>query len=230
MSFEGIQAVLFDMDGTLVDSEHLTDQAVEALLAARGLPSEGLDFRPYHGTTWEAVEADLWQRYPALRAQPLAAWLAAWFDGQFRRVLPPVIPDADWALQAARERVPTAIVSSSTRDCVQILAQHLLERFGVTVDTCVCDRDYERSKPAPDGFRTAAERLAVEPCRCLVFEDSVAGLQAARAASMRCIGIASDRSLRPALESLAETVIDDYRALPRDFFAHFGPMRDRQHP
>jgi len=90
-------------------------------------------------------------------------------------------------IEASHGRIPFAVVSGSTRDSVTASLEVLkiLDRF----DTLVCAGDYQKSKPDPEPFLIAAERLGVTPEDCLVFEDSDMGIQAATAAGMASVKI-----------------------------------------
>jgi beta-phosphoglucomutase family hydrolase len=90
-------------------------------------------------------------------------------------------------IEASHGRIPLAVVSGSTRDSVTASLEVLkiLDRF----DTLVCAGDYQKSKPDPEPFLIAAERLGVTPEDCLVFEDSDMGIQAATAAGMASVKI-----------------------------------------
>jgi HAD superfamily hydrolase (TIGR01509 family) len=92
-------------------------------------------------------------------------------------------------IDAMHGRVPFAVVSGSTRESVikSLSTIGLLNKF----DTIVGSDDYERSKPAPDGFLTAAARLGMNPRDCLVFEDTDLGIQAATAAGMASVRVPS---------------------------------------
>ncbi len=87
------------------------------------------------------------------------------------------------------ERVPTAIVTSTPRENLALILDtlHLTGRF----TTLVAEEDAERGKPDPQGFLIAAERLGIEPERCVVIEDAPAGLRAAKTGGMRAIGVTS---------------------------------------
>ena len=79
--------------------------------------------------------------------------------------------------------------------------------------TVVTAADITRGKPAPDCYRLGAERLGVEPSRCLVFEDAVPGVQAARAAGMRCVGVQSPSGAERLRDQGAFTVVADFRGV-----------------
>jgi HAD superfamily hydrolase (TIGR01509 family) len=230
--FRQIEAVLFDMDGTLVDSEILTERAVAALVRERGLPARPLGSR-IEGVTWRRVEAVLHERYPELAPEKdtpltarrsfapgrLAVELQRRFQALLRDELPPLIAGAREAVRRACEALPTALVSSSNRESVELLmGQHqLLARFRLTV----CAEDCSRPKPDPQCYLLAAERLGCAAERCLVFEDSHAGLRAARAAGMATIAITRGRqgeTLR-SVRALSDESVDDFTELAPGFFA-----------
>ena len=210
-----IQAVLFDMDGTLLDSEHLTAQAIDALLAEHGLRS-ALEGPWFHGLTWGRIAMTLREESEALHSVPVEAALQAHFHAALVRTAPPAIPGAPQAVIAAARRTGTAVVSSSNRASVQ----HVVERLGLQphLQHMVTAEDCERSKPDPQCFQIAAERLGVACEQCLVFEDSVAGLTAGRAANMRTIAIGRHH----AASGVADHTISDFTELPAGFFAGMG--------
>lgn len=216
MDIYGIEAVLFDMDGTLVDSEILTEQIIHALLAEQGVTLRGIDPHRFHGVTWSAIEGQLQALYPKLRAVPLARPLADRFQQLFVDEPPPLIPGAAEALVAAGRRGPTAIVTSSEREGLDAFLARL--ELGDALAHSVCADDFTRSKPDPECFQLAARRLSVDPTRCLVFEDSVAGLQAARSAGMATVAIVRDERSRKLTTTFAELQIADYTELPERFF------------
>jgi len=219
LQFPSFEAVIFDLDGTLIDSEDRTEGVVRALLEAEGLdPGDGADLARFHGTTWADIGARIASSFPSLNRRTVAAELQAAFHAGLIKDPPPPIPGAREALVEALRHYPTAIVTSSNReDLIQVLTQFDLAGSGLVT---VCAEDVRHSKPSPEGFLAAAGELGVPTGRCLVFEDSHAGLTAARAAGMIAIAIARDRvgDEQRALASIASLVIADFRSLPPDFF------------
>jgi HAD superfamily hydrolase (TIGR01509 family) len=182
-------AVIFDMDGVLVDSEHLHTRATRLLLADHGLPdwdeSESDDYigltdvesfsklKARHGLAGDPAD------YAARYAERVIAVLRAEakpIDG-VRDVLP--------ALLARGYRL--ALASSSRPEVIAAT----LEAIGVRrlFEVVVSAAEVARGKPSPDVFLEAAKRLGVSPSECVVVEDSHNGVRAARAAGMRCVAI-----------------------------------------
>ncbi len=97
------------------------------------------------------------------------------------------VPEVVEHIEAQHGRIPFAVVSGSTRESVEqsLKATGLLDRFS----TLVCAGDYSRSKPHPEPFLMAAERLGVAPEKCLVFEDTQMGIDAAKAAGMAWVRV-----------------------------------------
>ena len=218
---KNIKAILFDMDGTLVDSEKLTERALLALLTERGISTVGLDLVQFHGVTWKRIATRLRQLVPDLAVDDtqLAADIEARFQVLFENEPPTLIPGAREAFVAAARVFPetTTIVTGSEARAVEVLLDRARLR-----DCCVgytSSDQYQQSKPDPESYLMAARRLGVAAEHCLVFEDSLPGLLAAQAAGMLRIAITcgSPDRVRQA-QDLAHLGIDDYTALPADFF------------
>lgn len=102
------------------------------------------------------------------------------------------VPEVLEHIELQYGRIPLAVVSGSTRESVSasLRSLHLLDKF----QTLVCAGDYEKGKPDPEAFLTAAVRLNVEPESCLVFEDGDLGIAAAKAAGMAVVKVPSRRA------------------------------------
>ena len=220
----GLQAVLFDLDGTLVDSEGWTDQAISEELGARGQPAAELPPQATRGRTWADIAAALVLRYPAAgEAGELAACLERRWTGYAEHgdaVVP--IPAAGDALAAASAALKLAVVSSSPRSVIDLFLNRLGVDHLIAPHARIGAGDAARPKPAPDGFLLAAARLGVRARACLVFEDSVAGLQAARAAGMAAVAVLHACAQPELCTALAGRSIRDYRELPRQVWARLA--------
>lgn len=210
-ALEESAAVIFDMDGTLLDSELNTERAVASLLQDRGLDDTGLDYKAFYGITWALVVETLAERYPGFDPRGVAEELHRRFHALALAEEPPFIPGAVALIRRLEGRLPLAIGTSSARESVaHLLARPELAGFRPEV---VSAEDYARSKPAPDCYLTAAARLGVAPDRCLVFEDSIAGLTAAKAAGMRAVAVLYRCPRREVALQIADFGVEDYRGL-----------------
>ena len=215
MPIENIQAIFFDMDGTLVDSEAHTSEAVDAVLSDLGVMEHHLETSQFFGTTWQSIEGFLVHEFPHLAGLGIAQRLQDVFQRLFASEPLPFVPGAPEMIVSAGSLFPTAIVTSSNRESVQSLVSRLT--FGDVFDLLVSAEDYQHSKPDPECYLLAAQKLNVAPQRCLVFEDSIPGLQAAKAAGMWAVAIAGNSPNPRLAAELADLAITDYRDLPPDF-------------
>jgi beta-phosphoglucomutase len=209
----GIQAVIFDMDGTLVDSEPYTGMSVQRLLDAQGIADPDLDMSAFHGVTWQAISDALVARHPRLAGVCTPDRLEAVFEDLWEETPPPFILGAKAAMVAAKAVARTAICTSSRSAAVTRLVS--ARGLGPHLDGVICADDFGPSKPDPACFQLTAERLGVAPDRCLVFEDSVAGQTAAARAGMTVVGIGPLRMG----DHAPRYAIPHYEALPAGFFA-----------
>lgn len=216
-SITNISATIFDMDGTLIDSETLTAPAIDALCREHGIDGADLDCTQFYGVAWRDIERALKAHHPRLAGRSgLAERLHAIYHEMLAAAPPPLIPRSRESVVAASGLMPTAIVSSSGRASIQLTIGRL--DIAHAIDFYAGAEDCEQPKPAPDGYLKAAATLGVPPGECLVFEDSIAGLQSARAAGMQLVAV-THRCTDPDLAGrIADAVITDYRDLDDDFF------------
>jgi HAD superfamily hydrolase (TIGR01509 family) len=214
-----VRAALFDLDGTLVDSEIHTDRAISAVTAQHGIADFTLPHSETRGRTWAHV-ADAIRARTAIdcSATELADQLLTLWIDLAADVTP--VPGAAQALHtAAACGLKLGVVSSSPRAVID----SFLDRLGVA--DCIDRRariggdEVRNGKPDPECFLLATRALAVEPAETLVFEDSQAGLLAARAAGMRSVFVTCCASDIAANAALATASCVDYRALPPRFWA-----------
>ena len=209
-------AVIFDLDGVLVDSEPLHFQAVNEVLAEEGRRLTESEYLSYIGVADEW--ADLIRR-KGLRHAP-AHYRARYHEAVLRALRRPLHPQPGVVelLDGARARgLKVGLASSSRREWVAatLAALGLSDRF----DAVISGEMVARGKPAPDIFLLAAERLGVPPERCLVLEDAPAGVAGAGAAGMAVVAVRTAYTAEARLdgadlvvESLAGRSIDDLEA------------------
>jgi sugar-phosphatase len=174
LEFPGdVEAVLFDMDGTLVDSDAAVERAWRTWAAEYGVdPSAALAIA--HGRPAEqTVRALLPEAGDETVAAAAARQLALQYDD-----LADVVAAAGATELLARIAVPWAVVTSADRR----LANARLRAAGFCPPSLITSEDVRAGKPDPAGYRLAAARLGIDPRRCLVVEDSEVGIQAGRAA------------------------------------------------
>jgi sugar-phosphatase len=217
MSGRPVRAALFDLDGTLVDSEVHTDTAIRVVGGRHGVAGLALPSTETRGRTWAHIANVMKARAGiAADAASLADELLAYWSGIAVDVTP--VPGAPEAVRAAARSLKLAIVSSSPRPVIDAF----LEKLGVA--DCIGGQarigadSVRASKPDPDGYLQGARALGVAPAESLVFEDSRAGLEAARAAGMRAMFVTCCAADVEENRRLASASFTDYRSLPPRFW------------
>jgi HAD superfamily hydrolase (TIGR01509 family) len=209
------QAVIFDMDGLLLDSERVALASFEEAATALGAPwtrELGLSLVGRSARDCDAIIARAFgEAYPL---EPLRERFSEIYDAKVAAGSIPLKPWVrellDW-LEAAR--IPRAVATSTFRKRAEakLARAHLLQRF----DAMACGDEILRGKPAPDIYELAAQRVGAEPRDCLALEDSNVGIRAAVSASMRAVMVPDllqpDADIRrygvPIVPSLKEVLI-----------------------
>jgi len=196
-----IEAVIFDLDGVLLDSEQVWDEAREQLAKERG------------GRWHENAQRDMmgmssveWSRYMhdviGLPEPPeeISREVVERMAKLYREHLP-VVPGAREAVERLAARWPLGLASSSNRELIDLA----LELLGVKhlFKATVSSEEVTRGKPAPDVYLEAARRLGVDPTHAAAIEDSENGIRAAKAAGMRVIAI-PNQHFPPADDALTQ--------------------------
>lgn len=184
-----IRGFLFDLDGTLIDTERESGEALaRALLAGQGIEVEQYDRDFVIGRSWVAIYASLQERYPKLtwnRAETIAHTAIA-REKVLEETGVTILPGAREFLAATRS-YPRALVTGSSRvEVTQVLP---LMGEHAHFDAIVAAEDVARSKPDPDGYQRAMAVLNLDPKHCVVIEDSVAGIAAGRAAGCLVLAV-----------------------------------------
>ncbi len=209
--------MLFDLDGTLVDSETQSDEAIAAVVACHGVAGFVLPDSETRGRTWAHAAQTILDRTGIDVAMPdLAAELLDYWKRLTEDAVP--IPGAPDALRAAARRMLLGVVSSSPRAVIDTFLERLEASACVEPRARIGGDAVHRGKPDPEGFLLATKALGVDPAEALVCEDSQAGLLAARAAGMRSLFITCCASDIPGNMRLATASCTNYQALPPGFW------------
>lgn len=183
-----VAALLFDLDGTLIDSMPLHHEAWRSWHARRGLPfDEGGFFAATAGRTNAEILADLFPARPEAEREAMAEHKEQLYRELAAERLT-LIAGADDLLAAAAARgLQLAICTAAPPGNIRVA----FERFGLggRVQAVTSPADGLRGKPHPDIFAEAARRLGVSPSQCIVFEDAPLGVEAARRAGMRAFAL-----------------------------------------
>ncbi len=202
------KAYIFDLDGTLLDSEILWCKSMQQLIANRGLPvNDAYACELVFGRAWSDVLVRLRQDFPSIQDEALSLEQESqrYYDA-LHATLDIRIHSSINLLKQLSEHHPVAIVSGSTRrqiaDAIELMDIRECLQFYLG------NEDYPRGKPDPACFLLAACHFGVEPESCLVFEDSSAGVRAAKAANMRCVALCR-KGLPPQDVSMADEILSD---------------------
>jgi HAD superfamily hydrolase (TIGR01509 family) len=200
MRGSSIQAVVFDLDGVIVDSEHVWDAAREALARERG------------GRWHEGAQQDMmgmssveWSRYMHERLglkdppEEISAEVVRRLQATYREELP-LIDGATEAVARLAGRWPLGLASSSNREIIDLVLE--LSGLDQFFEATVSSEEVQRGKPSPDVYLEAARRLGADPAGSAAVEDSRSGILSASAAGMRVVAIPNKR-FPPDEEALA---------------------------
>lgn len=199
-------AFLFDLDGTLVDSERDNVESVVRAARGRGIELDGADRRFIVGHSWNEVHAHLVRRHALglsmdeLVARAIEEKRALQASGGVK-----ALPGAVAAVLRCGRRAPLAVVSGSSR----IEVEEALGGLGLRAHFrfLLTSEDYGRGKPDPAPYRLAIARLGVAADRCIVLEDAQPGVLSARGAGARVVGVSAGNFVGYDL-SAADAVVD----------------------
>jgi len=202
-----IKAIIFDLDGVIVDTARYHFLAWKRLADELGIPFTETDNERLKGVSRMRSMEILLEiggiTMSETEKEKLANRKNTWFVDYVERMLPEEIyPGVKPLLEKLRQRgIQVALASSSKNAKTVIQLLHIQELFEVVVDGTMI----VHSKPDPEIFLLAAMRLGIPPKECLVVEDAEAGVEAAHAAGMRCLGIGSPEQLFKAEKVISKT-------------------------
>lgn len=195
------KAILFDLDGTLIDSSAVIERVWRAWAISQGLPVDEVLRASYGLRTLDAV----YLLAPDLRVEEEAAKIEANEIRDLEGLVP--MPGAR-KLLSSLDGIPWGIVTSGS----YLLATSRLKKVGLPIPRVLVSADeVDHGKPDPQGYWLAAEKLGVSPGGCVAFEDSPTGVGAALTAGMRVILVGSNTPTEPADRIIAS--IEDYYGL-----------------
>ena len=208
-----LQAILFDMDGVLVNSEPVILKSAIQGLKEFGVEAQPDDFLEFVGAGEDRFVGGVAEKHgvayvPEMKKRVYEIYCSL-VDSEL--ILFDAVPQTLRHLHEAGYRI--AIASSADR--VKVEAN--IRAAGIprsAVDAILSGEDIERKKPFPDIFLLAAERLGVSPSECIVVEDAVNGIQAATAAGMRSIGVTSFFPAQRLLDEGAAAAVSQIGELP----------------
>lgn len=186
-----IQAVIFDLDGVLVDTAHYHFVAWQRLAHELGIPFTERDNERLKGVSrMRSLEIILEIGGRSLsehEKEALATRKNEWFVAHIRAIRPDeIFPGVkEFVLRLRRDGLKIGLASSSKNARLVLKNLQIEDLFDAYVDGTMVSH----SKPHPEIFLTAARQLGVPPAACVVFEDAEAGVEAARAAGMKCVGV-----------------------------------------
>jgi HAD superfamily hydrolase (TIGR01509 family) len=207
-----IAAVIFDLDGVLLDSEQVWNAAKKELVEERGgqwRDQAPRDMMGMSSPEWSAYLRD--ELGVPMEVEEISAEVVNRLEHIYRERLP-LHDGAREAVEQAASRWPLGLASSSNREIIELFLDlsGLRELFAATVSS----EEVERGKPAPDVYLETARRMGVEPERCAAVEDSENGIRSAKAARMYVVALPNE-VYPPAEEALAQAdaVIGSLREL-----------------
>ena len=217
-----IDAVVFDLDGVLIETEEIWDDVREAYVRERGGTYDDTAQRAMMGMS--SLE---WSRYineelgVALPPEQISAEVVELMQARYRERLP-LIGGAVEAVERLAAVWPLGVASSSNRPLIDAVldVSGLARHFRATVSS----EEVARGKPAPDVYLEAAHRLGVRPQRCAAVEDSHSGIASANAAGMRVVAI-PNRTYSPSADELAaaDLVVESLAQLTPELIRDYPP-------
>jgi len=212
-----IHAILFDLDGTIIDSELVAFKAILDCYDQWGVKINKADASSVAGKKWEVAFRLLFQKYVMPLSEEQASQMIL---KRYKERMQKEISVVEGVLEAIRyfaeeEKLKLALVSGSMRDDIlwALAKLNVMDHFQIILGA----EDYPQSKPAPDGYEKAMGILQVNPENCLVFEDSLAGIASGKAAGAKVVAITSTNHFQQNL-SAADYAMKDFSSVDKKWF------------
>ncbi len=216
-----LQAVIFDMDGVLMDTMPMHNKVEIELFQKHGITMTAADFHPFFGMPFQKLVKTVGLKNGIVLSGTSLEHEKEQLMLQETEPIAPMPGIIDLLQKLKHSNIKTAVGSSTITSVVQ----HLLGRAALLpyFDAIATISDVKQGKPFPDIFLTAARQLQTDPSQCLVFEDATSGVQAAKAAGMVCFGYAAASNTAQDL-SHADFVFTDFTKLTlndlKQYFNH----------
>ena len=200
-----IQAVIWDLDGVIIDSADEHRRAWQRLAREEGITMTDANFWATFGKRNDDIFASVWGNLSPKQVKTLSERKEMYFRELIKESAVPLPGAIELMRELHDSRFAQALASSTPIENINLIADVLgLKRY---LSILVSGETVAKGKPAPDIFLKAAAELQMNPSVCLVIEDAVAGVEAAHASGMRCIAVAGNRDL-PGLHK-AEIMVKD---------------------
>lgn len=212
-SIAAAQAVLFDCDGVLVDSEPALARIAALALADMGIPAQPADFAPFVGMGEDAYIGGVAKKYGFPYSQEMKRHVYEKYIEASREWVPPMPGAVDLIrlLQQAGFRLAMATSADQIKARANL---RILDLDPPGFDAVVTGDDVTHKKPHPEIYLTAAARCGVQPEHAWVVEDAASGVQSGQAAGMRVIGLSGSLTARQLAAAGADAVVGHLREIP----------------
>jgi len=212
------KAVIWDMDGVIADTAPYHLEAWQEVFHKRGADFTEEDFRHSFGQRNDTIIRNaLGKEVSQDEINAIARDKEESFRRRIRQNLKPLPGAIKLIKSLAKDGVKLALASSAPIENIQLLTRGLgIDDY---FDSIICDQDVTEGKPNPQVFLLAAQRLGIEPKDCIVIEDAVAGVSAAKKAGMLCLGITNTHPRASLIEAdlvvntLEEVTVSDLEQL-----------------
>lgn len=208
-----IKGLIFDLDGTLTLSQQFHYQAFHQVFAQHGITYSPQDDMDYAGKGSACIFPEIFARQNLVLSDEQVKTYSAEKKKIYESIVQrsevqPVPGVKDFLEQMKRQGLKMIVASGNQEEFIDLL----LRKAGIRdyFQDFVTNKEVKNSKPAPDVFLKAAEKLELQPEECIVFEDAANGVHAAKAAKIKCIGIATGLNREELKKEGADVVIKDY--------------------